>query len=623
MKTSPPPKKKIALNVYLLKPNPASGMAGLWPTADILARSVAVSGKVKPVKTDAFQLGTQGSLGTLLIRKPITEIAPDWLTFIQPGMQATQALPKLTNKSVSALLVVVSASRQFAIAFGHGRFMINPTLIEDRFGIRTVLNSISENEVASIDRQTFDAAPRISRTQTIKLSSISDYVINAEQDLLRGLVGKTKAMYAPVLGTMLAGIDSLKTSVAIDVSGLDALLKTALNRSKSKDYLAKDSFGNPGKFAWVDNLQAVSDRTIIAQLDTALWAKMSADDLSRMWMAVPDIVDWSEITGFAYTKEKLRDNELATMLDLAEFKATLKAGADIGTLKRHQIFQVLSGLPPKPLIAFKCIYAEIQQPQGLFILNVGTWYKVESAFQTAVERYFTDLPRKKMVAPFFAYAHAGEGAYNEDVCAKSANTLAMLDRQMIKFGGSHDKIEVCDIYLPKSAGVNGEFIHVKRGRSSATLSHLFAQGLVASTLLVKEQAFVAQVNKQLVANSFPALPLSFKALGYDIVYAIVDGEAGEPLDLPFFSKVTLHAAGRSIAAFGYGVKIMHIPETTAHIAATAVKAAAKKATAATKKSSSAKPSVKSRVSKKAANAFGTSTLAAKKSLTAKKIVRKK
>lgn len=571
-------KKRVALNVHLLKVNPDPVSQGLWSKKELLAQPVNSSGKVVQIKTDDYPLGPTGEFGTLFIRKPVTETEPEWLDFVRKGLVNTSPLAKLKNRSVSAILLIEQSGRQFVLSFGHGRFMVEPRLIEDRFGIRVVLNSISPEKVASIDRQTFDASPRISRVQTIKASAVSDFMISPEQDLLRGLVGFTKPEYQKSLGGLIAGIDSFKTSVAIELSELPDILKVALERSESKDYLARDSQGNNSQFAWVENLLPVKDKMLIDELDQKLWDRLAARDLANMWLAVPDIVDWSQVTGFCYSTASDADIEVG--LDLARFLTTLRTGATIETVKRREILMLMaSGVPPQRFSAFKCIYAEIKKNMDLFILHVGSWFRVEGAFQSLVENYFTSLPRKTFGAPFMQYQHTGEGPYNEAVCAAAPQTHGMLDRRLVQFGGTYDKIEVCDILKVPPTGTNGaiEFIHVKRGRSSANLSHLFSQGLVASTLLVRESKFVTEVNRQLVDLGFTPLPNKFSASGNEVVYAIIDGPAGTPLDIPFFSKVTLQNCGKSISAFGYSVCLMHIPESAAHLAAVKSMAAAKKA----------------------------------------------
>lgn len=572
-------KRKVALNVYLLKKNPDAASKGLWSSNEFIARPIGSSGKAASIKTDNFPLGTSGDLGVLYIRRPVKESVPEWLDFVRAGLIDISPLAKLKNRSVSAILVVENNGRQFVLAFGHGRFMIEPRLIEDRFGIRVVLNSISPEKVASIDRQTFDASPRISRVQTIKASSVSDFMISPEQDLLRGLVGFSKPEYAKTLGSLIAGIDSFKTSVSIDLADLSGFLSVALERSESRDYLARDSQGNNSQFAWVENLLPVKEKALVDELDRIVWDRLTSKNLENMWLAVPDVIDWSQVTGFSYSSFA-DETDVETNLDLVKFLGTFRKGATLETLKRREILMLMSsGVPAQRFNAFKCIYAEIKKGLDLFILHVGTWFKVEGVFQKSVESYFASLPRKTFAPPFVEYAHAGEGVYNEAVCAASPTTHGMLDRQLIKFGGTYDKIEVCDIIkFPSSMDKEGiEFIHVKRGRGSATLSHLFSQGLVASTLLVREGKFVDAVNKELARLKLRSLPSKFSAHSHEVVYAIIDGPAGVSLDIPFFSKVTLQNCAKSISAFGYSVSLLHIPESAAHIAAVAAKVAKKKA----------------------------------------------
>lgn len=602
--------KRISLNVYLLKAHPLHHEHGRWSEKDFLASPVDRSGKAKQIKAVSHVLGANGEFGILYIRRPITETEPEWLGFVRKGLEDSTPLDKLKNRSVSAILVIEKNDRQFVLAFGHGRHMIEPLLVEDRFGIRVVLNSISPDKVASIDRQTFDASPKISRVQTVKASSVSDFMINPEQDLLRGLVGFTKPEYKAALGDLVAGIDSFKTSVPIDLSGLSALLKTALERSDSKDYLTPDPQGNHSQFAWVENLLPVKNKELLDKLDGILWEQISSGSLENKWLAIPEIVDWSQITGFQYgPSEELSD--IYANLDLSKFLETLRAGATLETVKRRDILMVTaSDATAQRFSAFKCIYAEIKNGLELFILHVGTWFKVETNFQSSVEKYFSDLTKKKFDYPFIEYEHDGEGHYNDAVCLNEPQTYGRLDRRLIRFGGTYDKIEVCDVLrIPKVGATSGfEFIHVKRGRSSATLSHLFAQGLVASTLLVREKNFVTEVNKQLSKLGLSVLPNKFSANGNEVVFAIVDGKVGSKLDIPFFSKVTLQNCCKSIVAFGYSVSIMHIPESSAYLAKVQLKAKEKKikkisekkaaAKKAPQKSAATKATEKKRIEKK-------------------------
>jgi uncharacterized protein (TIGR04141 family) len=582
--------KKIALNIYLLKPKFVDAAVNLWAKEEFLNKTEIRPGKVVLIRYDEYPLGVGGQLGTLYIRKPLSETVPDWVNLVSANLANPSTATKWKNKSVSALLIRSVNDRQFAIAFGHGRHMLDPSVIEHRFGIKVALNSIEPTSISSIDRQTFDAAPKLSRTQTIKPAAVSDYGINTDQDLLRGVVGKVKPEFEKKLGSMIAGMDSLKTAVTASLHEIDAVLEAALSRSASKDYLASPD-NRPSPFAWVDNLEAVSDPAMIEELDEALWDAFSSQSPDVMWLAIPEIVNWEAISGFAYTNQQWRDNELVNRLDIAGLKATLPEDASLRTLKQRVIHMVMNADgTSRPYSIYKCLYAELKNKvtHVLHILNAGNWYKVDPSFEKSVTKHFNSLPKVAFAPPFIPYNHRNEGEYNQAVCSHVFSPYKLLDRKLIHFGGGHSSIEVCDLYLANSSSAQGHLVHVKRGRDSASLSHLFAQGLVSSTLLASEPTFVKEVNKQLLKQKATVFPTKVPTAHYDVVFAIIDGDASKTLDIPFFSKVSLQNCTRSIKALGFGVALLHIPEDASFLLTINAKKASKNSAKSTGKKSPTK-----------------------------------
>ena len=75
-------------------------------------------------------------IGTLYVR-PSNPGPPEWLReFFGPTVDV-DSLPLLLNSTSAAVFLVTIATNRFAVAFGHGRYMLNPTAIEPRFGLRT------------------------------------------------------------------------------------------------------------------------------------------------------------------------------------------------------------------------------------------------------------------------------------------------------------------------------------------------------------------------------------------------------------------------------------------------------------------------------------------------------
>ena len=163
------PKSKIGLNIFLLKYNLESATK-IWEKREYLTQSSGSGEDDGVAKHRELPFESGGVAGTLLIKHPPSENTPDWVYFINDGLD-NETTDQLKNKSVSALLVLKIKDRQFVLAFGHGRHMLEHSCIDTRFGVKVCLNSIEPGRIASIDKQTFDANPRLTRTQATKISS--------------------------------------------------------------------------------------------------------------------------------------------------------------------------------------------------------------------------------------------------------------------------------------------------------------------------------------------------------------------------------------------------------------------------------------------------------------------
>ena len=84
------------------------------------------------------------------------------------------------------------------------------------------------------------------------------------------------------------------------------------------------------------------------------------------------------------------------------------------------------------------------------------------------------------------------------------------------------------------------------------MSHLFFQGAVAGELFVADAAFRRKLNEKLPDGHKLADATARPAAGdYEIVFAVIS-DSLKPLDIPFFSKVSLKNAKRRLEGYGYG-----------------------------------------------------------------------
>jgi uncharacterized protein (TIGR04141 family) len=223
------------------------------------------------------------------------------------------------------------------------------------------------------------------------------------------------------------------------------------------------------------------------------------------------------------------------------------ADVDLDLLKQTHIY-VISARSDQEIMhwsAYRCIYAEVEHKDQVCVLNNGKWYEITRDFADQVNRDFRSTLDSSIAFP--DYAHIDEGAYNAALPSIVPNSHCM-DREMISYGGGHSTIEYCDL-----ATHDKKLIHIKRYGGAAQLSHLFAQGVVSGELFVQDENFRRKLNDKLPASlRLRDVAERPNANDYEIVFAIIS-KSTNPLEIPFFSKVSLRNARRRLQGYGYKV----------------------------------------------------------------------
>src|ERR1017187_3733856 len=188
----------------------------------------------------------------------------------------------------SAVLIVPTAKRLFAITFGSGRSILKAETTEERFGLKVTLNAVDPAKIRSVERLTVDSPTPHSQIQARSGVSIRQFGLNLDQDLLREVTGPpldTKAH-----GLRLTGKGALHATGPFTLKKLLALLRRYLAESKKTDYRKH--------FPWVDHIQEVKSTTLKEELDTQLQNRLQRRALDKMWLAVPEIINWDSFDAF-------------------------------------------------------------------------------------------------------------------------------------------------------------------------------------------------------------------------------------------------------------------------------------------------------------------------------------
>ncbi len=472
----------------------------------------------------------KGELGILYVEAGYTS-EPNWVGLFK-GILSKKEID-LTTKSVRALLIANVKHRKLCLPFGHAHFLINPLAIERNFGLKVALNMGGKSSLRAVDKTSLDVVQIQSKEQSSKEVGIANFDFDYETDILKSITARNEEGTAT-----LSGRDSIAMAVAVELTNLRKFLEDLLAKYESKKYKEK--------FAWVDNVANVRDRSVIEQLDQLLLTKI-ANHNHDVWLAIPEVLNWEEISGFSYRMRKhpavSPDIHLASWL-----KDTVDDDAvDVELLKRKRITaHDINYEPYKHWPVYHCLNAELDFGGAKYILNDGSWYAIDVNFVASVNAFFDSIEESTVTLPPSGFKKEPE--YNGFVASSHPDRFCLMDRKLIEIGSGRNPIEFCDLFSNTK-----QLIHVKKYGGSSVLSHLFQQGVVSGEMFLSESSFRIAVNKLLEQKfqlDHPAAPQ--KAADYEICYAIMSDVPG-PLHVPFFSKVVLKNAVKRLTAYGYRV----------------------------------------------------------------------
>lgn len=470
--------------------------------------------------------------------QPAYTKAPRWSKMFEDVIDLEKL--GIRSSNAAAAMVVPAAGRLFAVTFGFGRHLLRPGACEERFGLKVTLNAIDPQSIRSIDRKTFEALGRHVQEQTSRPAGATEFGLDIEQDLLRAVTGTPRD---PKLGSRLHGKDALVANVDFGLDGVIDYLERCEELARDDSYKTE--------YPWVDHISEITDTALKSKLDEELVERIRAARFNRLWLAVPDRIDWGEVDGFKFSESHRVDT--APDLQFSDLLDQLRDPASL-TLKQLKSKKALClahdhSNPIHRWSAYQCVCFEVDDGDETYLLSGGKWYRVASSFVQQVNEFVAAMPRSTLKLP--ACEDIAEGEYNTKVSTSDPKFYTLLDAKNISYGGGHSKIEVCDLLT-----ADRHLVHVKKYGGSSVLSHLFAQAAVSGELLFMDADFREKANKLLTPSK--RFPDPLRPADYEVVLAIITWSKKE-LTLPFFSRVSLRATTRRLRGFGYKVSMLPIP----------------------------------------------------------------
>lgn len=511
-------------------------MANTKLSISLIKQDVSIDSIVKE-GTDRIELSETYTL----FYKRNTPSNPKWVnTFLGDDAPHNDILK---SKSISALIIYTvevnpGTSRFFVVTFGYGKSLLRPNIVEERFGLVTTLNIIGANSLRSIDINSLESVPLNNRIQSSALSGIDNFNIDIERDLLKSVAGKaeTNTFY----GT-LSGADSLSVSSNLKYNEIETFLRSCYEQYIKDDY--RDNF------AWINQMLIIKDQCLISDLNEQLLAKLNEVQPSKIWISIPEIIDWNRPDKF-----KLKSSEEYDDIDISILKSEIGGEFTIPRLKTDRLSLIdENGMKLKSWPLYKCIYADINLRDEQYFLNEGKWYLLSQNFVEQVNSFYNSTVVSSLNIIHDNYQL--EATFNEKIAASNEASYYLMDQKLVPIGSS--RIEFCDVYSRDK-----KLLHVKVYKGSAVLSHLFNQGLISAEALFDGE-FRQEVNR--ISENNICLPTegSIIASEYEIVYVIAKRDA-TPENLPdllFFSKVAFRNVAKRLKRYGFNVSIKAVPYT--------------------------------------------------------------
>ncbi|MUK71317.1 TIGR04141 family sporadically distributed protein [Aliivibrio fischeri] len=489
---------------------------------------------------EVIPISVRGCISNLYIKKARSK--PKWSEIFCNHPDIDSSL--FYSESLCGLFLVKVRSRIIAFTFGHAKALLFPYVIQRGFGLRVSLNIGDSEQIKSIDKATLDKVALKTRSQTSKNTNVSDFDFEFDHEILKSISAVVETDEDEL--EIVSGYDSVSLYTKVSLDELPQIAERIMSAYESDKYQSS--------YPWVDFIQSITDIETVATLNDLILENFNTKSFESIWIACPEIIDYSDFSGFSYTTTTKKGCSVCIHpeLDLEAYvyESKLRLPTSVETLKRRQIYAYNSAdIQVKSWSLFRCLNGEVELNGEIFVLNDSQWYRIEKSFSESVNSYFNSLPRSEIVFP--RYGMQTEGEYLKSIA--DGENFALLDQKWIYPTGIGTRIEFCDLLSQCNA-----FIHVKKYGASSVLSHLFSQATVATELLMNDHTILEQVNSYLDDTYLSVQFDKTKSpRTHRIVLAIMHKKIGE-VHLPFFSKVNLRHHSRRLENMGFKVELAKI-----------------------------------------------------------------
>lgn len=469
---------------------------------------------------------------------------PRWLEFVSASFD----VPPIKNRSSSFLLALKVRSRVFVMVFGYAKSVLDRSMIVPDFGLRVALNTMPDGRLDSVATRTPDRVTKQAQMHFNSVRPVEEFGIVPEADWIRSVRGTVQLRG---FAGKIEGRDAISFDWKGDMKTLEGCCNTLLVQYASKAYQKRYSF--------IDYLVSIKDvEPIVKELDDQIMARIAAGDWTGMGVALveplhPELDHYRIWMGRNQTfPSEMEPNGIQSWLE----QRSAAAGRSVDSKKVHVLAMNGEGKPVGGKHSlWDYLVAQVERSDGVYVLSLGEWYRTDRNYLQDLRRDIEGIEdvTANLQLPVWKKGES-EADYNSRVCR--IKKWRRVDKELYRFGHHQNKIECADILTDAQ-----DFIHVKHARSSATLSHLFAQGYVSSQSYSADVDYRRQISQDWNASFQKRLrrPFDPEQSGMRVIFAIGTDKPGKLSEsLFFFSLVNLRRQVRAIQTMRWKCAICRI-----------------------------------------------------------------
>lgn len=395
------------------------------------------------------------------------------------------------------------------------------------FGLKTTLNALDPEKIKSTDILQPENAKR-QRVQSPTESSLNFFDIRHDENIIKKLTGAVKSEYIDLFRNV-TGASSLRISSNLPAEEITNLCREIIQIYNKTDFIQS--------FPDIQNIVPVRDPDKIRELNQNLLLAFENAPFELV-LSIPEIIDYStsfkiKFNGAGRTNFEYYDVYIADYRAYLEERNITQIN-DVNVFFNHHMAIIdENGNQIKQFSIYKCFLYDCEINGLTYHLTEGEWYLIDKEYITKLENALN---------PHFINSHTflhpcdsqREDEYNESVKNANANVIC-LDKKNISVNGQ-TQIEPCDLITILENKVN--LIHIKISTRSASLSHLFNQGVNSIELLRMEEESKEKLKTLVNNNSFDNL---IDKGEFSVTYGIITKKdaRGKSSKLPIFSRISL------------------------------------------------------------------------------------